>query len=97
MHKGAKYWKWMNDIKLMMMHYSLQRYSRLPGARRGVLAAALVHVRRLRRLAPPHGQLLGQLSHLLLRAEVIQGEAQADLAEGQGEGQQRGEEALSSE
>ena len=54
-------------------------------------------MRRLRRLAPPHGQLLGQLSHLLLRAEVLQGEAQADLAEGQGEGQQRGEEALSSE
>ena len=87
----------MDDIYRLMMDYSLQRYSRLPGARRGVLAAALVHVRRLRFLAPPHGQLLGQLSHLLLRAEVLQGEAQADLAEVHGKEQQRGEEALSSE
>ena len=80
MQKSAKCWKWMDDIYRLMMDYSLQRYSRLPGARRGVLAAALVHVRGLRRLAPPHGQLLGQLSHLLLGAQVFQGEAQADLA-----------------
>ena len=75
----------------------LQRYARLLGARRGVLAATLVNVWRLRRLAAPHGQLLGQFSHLLLRAEVVQGEAQTDLAAEQPEGQRRHEEAITSE
>ena len=74
----------------------MQRHPRLLGARRGFLAAALVNVRRLRRLTAPHGQLLGEFSHLLLRAEVVQGEAQTDLAAEQPEGQ-RHEEAITSE